>query len=29
MGLSEEEIERMLKERMQEQKEEHNGGNYW
>ena len=29
MGLSEEEIERMLKERMQEQNEEHNGGNYW
>ena len=29
MGLSEEEIERMLKERMQEQKEQHNGGNYW
>ena len=29
MGLSEEEIERMLKERMQEQTEEHNGGNYW
>ena len=29
MGLSEEEIERMLKERMQEQNEEHNGGSYW
>ena len=29
MGLSEEEIERMLKERMEEQNEEHNGGNYW
>ena len=29
MGLSEEEIERMLQERMKEQKEEHNGGNYW
>ncbi len=29
MGLSEEEIERMLKERMQEQTEEHNGGSYW
>ena len=27
--LSEEEIEQMLKERMEEQKEEHNGGNYW
>ena len=29
MGFSEEEIERMLKERMQEQTEEHNGGSYW
>ena len=29
MGFSEEEIERMLKERMAEQNEEHNGGNYW
>ena len=29
LGLSEEEIERMLKERMEEQTEEHNGGNYW
>ena len=29
MGLSEEEIEQMLKERMQEQTEEHNGGSYW
>jgi uncharacterized protein with von Willebrand factor type A (vWA) domain len=29
LGLSEEEIERMLKERMEEQHEEHNGGNYW
>lgn len=29
LGLSEEEIERMLKERMQEQTEEHNGGSYW
>ena len=29
LGLSEEEIERMLRERMDEQKEEHNGGNYW
>ena len=29
LGLSEEEIERMLKERMAEQNEEHNGGNYW
>ena len=27
--LSEEEIEKMLQERMQEQNEEHNGGNYW
>ena len=27
--LSEEDIEKMLQERMQEQKEEHNGGNYW
>ena len=27
--LSEEEIEQMLKERMEEQKEEHNGGKYW
>lgn len=29
LGLSEEEIEQMLKERLQEQKEEHNGGKYW
>ena len=29
LGLSEEEIERMLKERLQEQTEEHNGGKYW
>lgn len=29
LGLSEDEIERMLKERMQEQNEEHNGGSYW
>lgn len=29
MGLSEEEIRRMLAERLQEQKEEHNGGSYW
>ena len=29
LGLSEEEIQRMLQERMQEQNEEHNGGNYW
>lgn len=29
MGLSEEEIEQMLRERMNEQTEEHNGGNYW
>ncbi|MCI8422029.1 MAG: VWA domain-containing protein [Lawsonibacter sp.] len=29
LGLSEEEIERMLQERMAEQTEEHNGGNYW
>ena len=29
MGLSEEEIERMLRERLQEQTEEHNGGKYW
>ena len=29
LGLSEEEIEQMLKERLQEQNEEHNGGNYW
>ena len=29
MGFSEEEIERMLKERMAEQNEEHNGGSYW
>ena len=27
--LSEEDIEKMLQERMQEQNEEHNGGNYW
>ena len=27
--LSEEDIEKMLQERMQEQKEEHNGGSYW
>ena len=29
LGFSEEEIERMLKERMAEQTEEHNGGSYW
>jgi len=29
LGLSEDEIERMLKERMEEQHEEHNGGKYW
>ena len=29
LGLSEEEIERMLQERLQEQTEEHNGGRYW
>lgn len=29
MGLTEEEIERMLKDRLAEQNEEHNGGNYW
>lgn len=29
LGLSEEEIEQMLKERLQEQTEEHNGGRYW
>ena len=29
MGFSEEEIEQMLKERMAEQTEEHNGGSYW
>ena len=29
LGLTEEEIERMLKERMAEQNEEHNGGSYW
>ena len=29
LGYSEEDIERMLKERMQEQNEEHNGGSYW
>lgn len=29
LGLSQEEIERMLKERLEEQTEEHNGGNYW
>ena len=29
LGFSEEEIEQMLKERMLEQNEEHNGGNYW
>lgn len=29
LGLSEDEIERMLKERMEEQHEEHNGGSYW
>lgn len=29
MNLSEEEIERMLKERLQQQMEEHNGGNFW
>ena len=29
LGYSEEEIERMLRERMEEQNEEHNGGSYW
>ena len=29
LGLSEEEIEQMLRQRMQEQDSEHNGGNYW
>lgn len=29
LGLSEEEIEQMLKQRLQEQTEEHNGGRYW
>ena len=29
MGLSEDQIEKMLRERMEEQNEEHNGGNYW
>ena len=29
MGLSNEEIEKMLQERLQEQTEEHNGGSYW
>ena len=29
LGYSEEDIERMLKERMEEQTEEHNGGRYW
>lgn len=29
LGLSEEEIEAMLQERMKEQQEEHNGGSYW
>lgn len=29
MGFTEEEIERMLQERMAEQNEEHNGGSYW
>lgn len=29
LGYSEEDIERMLRERMQEQNEEHNGGSYW
>lgn len=29
MGFTEEEIEQMLKERLLEQTEEHNGGNYW
>ena len=29
MGLSNEEIEAMLRERLQEQTEEHNGGSYW
>ncbi len=29
LGLSEEEIEEMLKQRLREQREEHNGGNYW
>ncbi len=29
MGLSDEEINKMLQERMEEQKERHDGGNYW
>lgn len=29
LGLSSEEIEKMLEERLKEQKEEHNGGSYW
>ena len=29
LGLTEEEIEKMLRERMREQNEEHNGGSYW
>ena len=29
MGLSEDEIEKMLRERMEEQDSEHNGGKYW
>lgn len=29
LGLSEEEIEQMLRRRLEEQTEEHNGGNYW
>lgn len=29
MGLTEEEIEKMLQERLREQTEEHNGGKYW
>lgn len=29
LGLSEQEIERMLQERMHEQHEQHNGGSYW
>ena len=29
LGYSEEDIEKMLKERMEEQNEEHNGGSYW
>ena len=29
MGLSEQEIEQMLRERIAEQKEQHNGGSYW